>query len=330
MPNTIDRIRLLGAEDDHRHVAVPRPPGSPSRSRRRGRARSRGRDRGGYARRGPAPRRRRRPAARESRRSPTAARGTPASRAPARRAAERLSCSDASNRIAESKDVLFNVFATIVPHLAAVGGVRGRRSPGSLRSHAPLPEPRSEVAATVARGEIVVVGGLHGGRRRLRARGRLLDRRRARARLPMPVAVDHAAAASANGRVYIAGGYGRGRAPAVEPAFAPTDVTAKTATITALSRRRTGNVRMITPLSSRYKLRATAGHPKKPQLAALRALGRLRAHRPDGDDVRGDEQRRDHRARLQHPLPPPERLRRSRDPAEDEGDDLAGARRRRR
>ncbi len=36
-------------------------------------------------------------------------------------------------------------------------------APAAWQTHAPLPEPRTEVAAGVARGEIVVVGGLTAG-----------------------------------------------------------------------------------------------------------------------------------------------------------------------
>jgi N-acetylneuraminic acid mutarotase len=88
------------------------------------------------------------------------------------------------------------------------------------QSHAPLPEPRTEVAAAVARGEIVVAGGFTadgGNSARVDAYSIADNRWR---RLPdLPVAVDHASAASANGRVYVVGGYGRDRAP-LDTAFA--------------------------------------------------------------------------------------------------------------
>jgi N-acetylneuraminic acid mutarotase len=80
--------------------------------------------------------------------------------------------------------------------------------------HAALPEPRTEVAAAVAAGEIVAVGGLvesGGNTARADAYSIASDRWR---RLPdLPVAVDHAAAVSANGRVYVVGGYGGDRSP---------------------------------------------------------------------------------------------------------------------
>ena len=85
---------------------------------------------------------------------------------------------------------------------------------GGWQSHAPLPDPRTEVAAGVARGEIVVVGGLVlSGGNSARVDAYSVARGSWR-RLPdLPVSVDHAAAASANGSVYVVGGYGGDRAP---------------------------------------------------------------------------------------------------------------------
>ncbi|MGH3071952.1 MAG: kelch repeat-containing protein, partial [Gaiellaceae bacterium] len=97
--------------------------------------------------------------------------------------------------------------------LAGAGTVEWQR-------HTPLPEPRTEVAAAVARGEIVVAGGFTAGggnSARVDAYSIADDRWR---RLPdLPVAVDHAAAASANGVVYVVGGHGRVRSP-LRTAFA--------------------------------------------------------------------------------------------------------------
>jgi serine/threonine-protein kinase PknK len=97
-------------------------------------------------------------------------------------------------------------------------GAGGQAPP--WQSHAPLPEPRTEVAAAVARGEIVVVGGFTAdGGNSARVDAYSLTGNRWR-RLPdLPVAVDHAAAASANGRVYVVGDYGGDRAP-LDTAFA--------------------------------------------------------------------------------------------------------------
>lgn len=82
------------------------------------------------------------------------------------------------------------------------------------QAHAPLPEPRTEVAAGVARGEIVVVGGFTAaGGNSARVDAYSIVRNTWR-RLPdLPVAVDHAAAASAGGSVYVVGGYGGDRNP---------------------------------------------------------------------------------------------------------------------
>jgi N-acetylneuraminic acid mutarotase len=81
-------------------------------------------------------------------------------------------------------------------------------------AHAPLPDPRTEVAAGLSRGEIVVVGGFTAaGGNSPQVDAYSIDRNSWR-RLPdLPLAVDHAAAASANGTVYVAGGYGGDRRP---------------------------------------------------------------------------------------------------------------------
>jgi N-acetylneuraminic acid mutarotase len=96
---------------------------------------------------------------------------------------------------------------------ALVGLAAGGRATQWER-HAPLPEPRTEVAAAAAEGEIVVAGGFvaaGGNSARVDAYSVKNDRWR---RLPdLPVSVDHAAAASADGRVYVVGGYGGDRLP---------------------------------------------------------------------------------------------------------------------
>ena len=97
---------------------------------------------------------------------------------------------------------------------AALLGLGAGGAVPSWQSHSALPEPRTEVAAAVAAGEIVTVGGLvesGGNTARADAYSIAADRWR---RLPdLPVSVDHAAAASANGRVYVVGGYGGDRLP---------------------------------------------------------------------------------------------------------------------
>ena len=96
---------------------------------------------------------------------------------------------------------------------ALLGLAAGGRATAWER-HTPLPEPRTEVSAAAAGGEIVVAGGFvaaGGNSARVDAYSVKDDRWR---RLPdLPVSVDHAAAASANGRVYVVGGYGGDRLP---------------------------------------------------------------------------------------------------------------------
>ena len=79
---------------------------------------------------------------------------------------------------------------------------------------APLPEPRTEVAAAPLGTRIVVVGGYlasGGNSRRVDAYDATRDRW---ARLPdLPVSVDHAAAAAWRGRVIVVGGYDADRQP---------------------------------------------------------------------------------------------------------------------
>ena len=103
---------------------------------------------------------------------------------------------------------------------AVVLGLGAGGQAAAWQSHAPLTEPRTEVAAAVIRGEIIVVGGFTadgGNSARVDAYSIAGNRWR---RLPdLPVAVDHATAASASGRVYVAGGYGRDRGP-LDAAFA--------------------------------------------------------------------------------------------------------------
>jgi len=97
--------------------------------------------------------------------------------------------------------------------VAALGLAAGGSSAG-WEEGAPLPEPRSEVAAAATAGELVVVGGfIADGNNSAHVDGYSLRDDRWR-RLPdLPLSVDHAAAASANGRVYVAGGYGVDRVP---------------------------------------------------------------------------------------------------------------------
>ena len=79
------------------------------------------------------------------------------------------------------------------------------------------PNPRSEVAAALVSGEIVVVGGF----RQVGGNSARVDEfspvRQTWRRLPdLPIAVDHSTAAGYRGRLYVAGGYRSDRAPSRE------------------------------------------------------------------------------------------------------------------
>jgi hypothetical protein len=91
--------------------------------------------------------------------------------------------------------------------VAAVAASAGA-APVQWDAHAPLPLPRTEVAAAVVGSEIVVVGGFTidgGASRRADAYSAARDAWR---RLPdLPVGVHHAMAVGAGGRVYVLGGY---------------------------------------------------------------------------------------------------------------------------
>ncbi len=93
--------------------------------------------------------------------------------------------------------------------LGGAGASPGAREALEWKRGAPLPVPRSEVAATTLGGELVVIGGfLADGRSsaRVDAYSPAGDRWR---RLPsLPAAVNHAMAASDGKRLYVVGGYG--------------------------------------------------------------------------------------------------------------------------
>ena len=103
------------------------------------------------------------------------------------------------------------LFGPTLVAAALVGLAAGGRA-AEWERHAPLADPRTEVAGAAAGGEIVVAGGLvAGGGNSARVDAYSVKNNSWR-RLPdLPVSVDHAAAASANGRVYVVGGYGGDR-----------------------------------------------------------------------------------------------------------------------
>ena len=98
--------------------------------------------------------------------------------------------------------------------LALVVTATAGASPGQWTSHAPLPLPRTEVAAATVGDEIVVVGGFTadgGASARADAYSPTRDAWR---RLPdLPVALHHAMAVGAEGRPYVLGGYDASGAP---------------------------------------------------------------------------------------------------------------------
>jgi N-acetylneuraminic acid mutarotase len=93
--------------------------------------------------------------------------------------------------------------------VALPGSVSSPAATSSWRSAAPIPLPRSEVAAAAVGSEIVVVGGfLESGESSSRVDAYSPARNRWR-RLPdLPVAVNHPMAAASRGRFYLVGGYG--------------------------------------------------------------------------------------------------------------------------
>jgi N-acetylneuraminic acid mutarotase len=100
--------------------------------------------------------------------------------------------------------------------LVALGALGGAQQAG-WREAAPVPDPRSEVAAAVVNGEIAIVGGF----RRAGGNSARVDafspRRNRWRRLPdLPLAVDHSTAAAFRGRLYVSGGYRSDRAPSRE------------------------------------------------------------------------------------------------------------------
>lgn len=95
------------------------------------------------------------------------------------------------------------VLALLVPLATGASG-----GGGGWQRAAPVPEPRTEVAATAASGEIVVVGGfLADGSSSKRADAYSPQRDRWRRRPDLPLAVNHAMAAAYRGRAYVLGGY---------------------------------------------------------------------------------------------------------------------------
>ena len=95
-----------------------------------------------------------------------------------------------------------------------VAGLTAVAVAATWNAGAPLPEPRTEVAAAALGQRIVVVGGFLASGANSRRVDAYDTRRDTWERLPdLPVSVDHAAAASWRGRVVVVGGYGADRQP---------------------------------------------------------------------------------------------------------------------
>ena len=95
-----------------------------------------------------------------------------------------------------------------------VAGLTAVAVAAAWNAGAPLPEPRTEVAAAALGQRIVVVGGFLASGANSRRVDAYDTRRDTWERLPdLPVSVDHAAAASWRGRVVVVGGYGADRQP---------------------------------------------------------------------------------------------------------------------
>src|SRR5215210_4882759 len=103
-----------------------------------------------------------------------------------------------------------NALAFAVLAVLLGGGLASAASP-RWRSAAPVPLPRTEVAAALFGREIGVVGGFRAnGQNSTRADAYSPARNRWR-RLPdLPVRVDHAMAAGSGSELYVVGGYGAG------------------------------------------------------------------------------------------------------------------------
>jgi non-specific serine/threonine protein kinase len=104
--------------------------------------------------------------------------------------------------------------------LVLLGAGNSGGATAGWKKAAPIPLPRSEVAAAAVGNEIVVVGGfLQDGSSSTRAEAYSPARNRWR-RLPdLPVAVNHPMAAAARGRLYVVGGYGAAGALRTAHAF---------------------------------------------------------------------------------------------------------------
>ena len=164
----VDGVRLLRAEHDHRDIAVPGP-ARLALAEARAEVELGADDEVGAR---PLGERERLAAERglehmEAVTRRVGARGIPSWRAPARRAAARLSCFEIATGF-RSRKVSFRtilrrsfpsrLFGPALLATALLGLAAGGRATAGSGTHR-LPEPRTEVAAAAAGGEIVVAGG---------------------------------------------------------------------------------------------------------------------------------------------------------------------------
>ena len=211
-------------------------------------------------------------------------------------------------------------------------------APAPWQSHAPLPEPRTEVAAGVARGELVVVGGFTADGGNSARSDAYSIARNAWRRLPdLPVAVDHAASASAGGNVYVVGGYGGDRNP-LKTAFVlgkdetwqrlPALPDARAAAAAAIAG---GKLYVLGGIDGRRGLARVAfalDLKSRPLGADPRTLAARASRGRRGRDSRLCPRRPERRDRHEHA--PLRGLRREGAPLDAAGPDPAGARRHRR
>ena len=214
-PHPVDRVALGRAEHDHRDVAVPRPPGL-ALAEARAEVELGAEDEVGPRALGESER-----LAAERRLEHVEAVALQLALEVAadrglRLGEEQRGCHafDASNGFRSRKMSFPTILRRSLPTWLVLTVPLAAAAPAPWQTHAPLPEPRTEVAAGVARGEIVAVGGFTANGGNSARVDAYSIARNAWRRLPdLPLAVDHAAAASANGNVYVVGGYGGDRNP---------------------------------------------------------------------------------------------------------------------
>jgi Kelch motif/Galactose oxidase, central domain len=113
---------------------------------------------------------------------------------------------DTSDGAATYVLTMTKAFAVVAVAVLAAGAA-------GWQKRAPMPSPRSEVAAAPFQGAVAILGGFSPGRVSKRADLYLPKRNRWRALPDLPVAANHAMAASAGGKLYVVGGYATAQNP---------------------------------------------------------------------------------------------------------------------